>query len=290
MNIIAYYEGDEAVKEWIEAVIEEPITFKKLPTSNDSAEFAKLPAYVADILYLDKPDLILSGNVDGIHEKPIFSIEFASCTPQYQHALQRFSRMMASVAAGCPAALIIPMLKKENKLGGVRSYNRSRAVEYGAVRLMDTHRIPSFVFDWPDIDGVLVNEEGTSLPKMDSPGVVSLKQLLKRALVAFSDYDYIGSLWRLPETRALQERTRERAYGQGAPSIDHPGGGAEGKSRSKLDLMETERFLETMYDELGTKVTNPLLNAIKTELPDFIKSRQQSLIFYPSRITSHAGV
>ena len=31
-----------------------------MPTRNDTAAYADLPAYVSDILYLDKPDLIIS--------------------------------------------------------------------------------------------------------------------------------------------------------------------------------------------------------------------------------------
>ena len=115
----------------------EKLTFKKLPIKNNEKSFTTLPKYVADILYLDKPDIIISGSTDGIHEKPIFSIEFAGCTPQYQHALQRFPRMLASVENGCPSILIIPPKKRENI--GNRIYNRSQAIDYGAVRLMDIY-------------------------------------------------------------------------------------------------------------------------------------------------------
>ena len=95
MEVIAYYEGDISVTSWLSNLLNGVlITFRKLPTQNNSADYADLPSYVSDILYLDKPDLILAVSVQG-HEKPLLSVEFASCTPQYQHALQRFSRMLA---------------------------------------------------------------------------------------------------------------------------------------------------------------------------------------------------
>ncbi|OCY13312.1 MAG: hypothetical protein BEV12_24245 [Microcystis aeruginosa CACIAM 03] len=104
MELIIYYEGSTSTKDWIDALLpRHSKVFRRLPTANKGADFTMLPRYVADILYLDKPDIIISGSTDGIHEKPIFSIEFAGCTPQYQHALQRFPRMLASVENGCPS-------------------------------------------------------------------------------------------------------------------------------------------------------------------------------------------
>ena len=86
MDLIAYYEGDLSVVHWLQNLLcGRSISFRKMPARNDSADYADLPSYVSDILYLDKPDLILAALVDG-HEKPLLSIEFATCTPQYQHA------------------------------------------------------------------------------------------------------------------------------------------------------------------------------------------------------------
>jgi len=282
MELIAYFEGADEVKEWLTRLLGLSITFKKLPARNDSNDFAKLPAYVADILYLDKPDIILSVNIDNIHEKPIFSIEFAGCTPQYQHALQRFSRMMASVVIGCPSAIIMPLQKRENQQC-VRLYQRSSALEYGAVRLMDIYSIPAFVFDWPDSDGVLINERDMNLPEISSGSIQELKSLILKAIIAFRNLDYIACLWRLPETRALLEKTRTRAYTGGAPTISRPGGGTGADSQSNLELVNTEEILEQV------KSTIPRSDRLLAQLPEFIQNREKSLVFYPTRITAHAG-
>ena len=75
MELLAYYEGSDQTKDWLNQVLEtNEIIYKKLPSTNTSEDFTKLPAYVADILNLDKPDIILSGIIEGQHEKPIFSI------------------------------------------------------------------------------------------------------------------------------------------------------------------------------------------------------------------------
>lgn len=283
MELIAYYEGSDDVIDWLDALLEKEIRYKKLPTGNNSNDFTKLPAYVADILYLDKPDIILSGRVDDVHEKPLFSIEFASCTPQYQHALQRFSRMMASVVSGCPSAIVMPLKKRENSSGGKRLYQRSQALEYGAVRLMDIYRVPAFVFNWPDDDGFLQNEGDTNLPEIESQGIHSLKTLIIKAISAFESLDYIDSLWRLKESRQLLEEVRVRAYSGGPPTIDRPGGGVGAATQSKLDLVPTQDLLENIRDKI------PAARRLLDDIPNHITSRENSLVFYPTRVTAHAG-
>jgi len=283
MDLIAYYEGSDQTKKWLNKLLgRTDIVYKKIPVQNNSTDFTKLPAYVADILNLDKPDIILSGSLDGRHEKPIFSIEFASCTPQYQHSLQRFSRMMASVVNSCPSIIILPMNKRENDQG-VRQYVRSRAVEYGAVRLMDLYNTPAFIFTWEDNDGILNMEGNTSLPSLNSDSIKSLGNLIKEAINQFHNIDYINALWGLPLVNQLRDKTRERAYGNGAPSISRPGGGTSGESQSKLDLLKTTDLLNTI------EKTSRTHRAQIGKISSFLLDRESSLVFYPTRVTAHAG-
>ena len=285
MEIIAYYEGDDAIKGWISEIIQgnaSSITFKRLPTSNLSSEFTKLPAYVADILNLDKPDVILSGTIDGVHEKPLLSIELASCTPQYQHALQRFSRMMASVTNGCPSVVILPEVKRENS-EGIRTYKRSAAILYGAVRLMDIFNIPAFVFDWPNEDGILLNEGGGSQPLISSKSMQELQVFVGKAITAFNNLDYVEALWRSEGVQERVDLTRELAYKDGAPSILNPGGGTASGVQANLKIQTTTSLLE----EIASRSRND--SKVLELLPSFIRSRTESLIFRPTRLMEHAG-
>ena len=287
MNLIAYYEGSDATKDWVQNIIGpgHSISFQKLPTTNLSNDFAKLPAYVADILYLDKPDVILSAKTDEFHEKPIASIELASCTPQYQHALQRFSRMMASVVNGCPSILVMAPQKTENN-GGTRLYRRSKAVDYGAVRLMDIYQIPAFVFDWPEDDGILRCEGATGCPELSSTSMQDLKAFIADAIACFGSLNYVEALWRLPSARKHLEETRTRAYSPGPPTIARPGGGSTadgGTSAANLGLRNTADVLH----DVRTVVSKG--NRYLAELPAFIRDRKQSLVFSPTRFMSHAG-
>ena len=281
MTPVVYYEGDAAIEHWVTALLGCTPVFRRLPSSNNSNDFAKLPSYIADILYLDKPDIIISGSVDGIHERPIFSIELAACTPQYQHALQRFSRMLASVTNGCPSILIIPKTKAENQ-GGARTYSRSQAIDYGAVRLMDIFDVPALVIDWPDNNGQLLYQGGDQLPPLADPGISQMGAFLRSALGAFLNVDYIASLKRLPLTKLLIDKTRAQGYqGGSVPSIASPGGG--GAARARLDLLDTNTFIASLLS------SGRISAAVQQQLPDYFMGRDKSLVFYPTRLVEHSG-
>ena len=178
MDLIVYYEGGDEVRDWASELLDgNALTFWDLPTQNSNSSFANLPKYVADILYLDKPDIIISGTTDGVHEKPIFSIELAACTPQYQHSLQRFPRMLASATNQCPSILIMAPKKAEN-MAGTRVYQRSQAIDYAAVRLMDVFQVPAFVFDWPENAGYPQHH-----PKHIAPDCVTRNNQVENLLV-----------------------------------------------------------------------------------------------------------
>lgn len=283
MRLIVYYEGSDAIKTWVQTLVGEPCDFRKLPTSNYSKEFARLPSFVADILYLDKPDIIISGAPDGIHERPLMSIELAACTPQYQHAIQRFSRMLASVANGCPSVLIMPKTKAEN-LGGGRVYHRSAAADYGAVRLTDVYRVPAIVLDWPDTAGTLDLEGSDTLPKLASPSMLALGSYLREAITAFfGSVDYIGALARLSSYQLMIDQTRAQAYAIAPPTISNPGGGSADNSGAKLDLVDTSALLDRLKSE--GRITPQAIN----QLPAYFHGREKSLLFYPTRVVEHSG-
>lgn len=280
MEIIVYYEGDESVQSWFSSLLKTSVSYKRMPTRNDTAAYSDLPAYVSDILYLDKPDLIVSMIHDG-QEKPLLSIEFASCTPQYQHSLQRFSRMLASVTTGCPSVLILPYKKRANS--GDSVYTRSASIEYGAVRLMDIYKTPCFVLDWEaDKNSFLIMEPGTQYPALNSPGIRNLKSMLTACIEARQDINYTASLGQKKIVNELTDINRTNAYRNGVPSISKPSGGTA-NSQVKLDLLDTS----AVFDSINS--ISKFHKSLCDTAPQYIKDRQQSLVFYPTRITAHAG-
>jgi hypothetical protein len=280
MEVIVYYEGSDAVKDWVVDLLGRECTFRKIPSSNNSVAFAQLPSYIGDILYLDKPDIIISGKQDDIHERPIFAVELASCTPQFQHSIQRFSRGLASVSNGCPSVLIMPARKQSND--GSTIYLRSAAADYGAVRLTDVFKVPSLVVDWPEKDGILQLNGQDTLPLLTDPAIKELGLYLRQAVGAFSQIDYLGALGRLPLTQKLIDQTRTRAYANGAPTISKPGGGGPG-GQVKLAVVKTEDLIKKLVSEKRATPTSI------SQIPEYFRNREESLLFYPTRITAHSG-
>lgn len=282
MDIIVYFEGDESVKAWLNSIIDTKhnVIYKKMPLKNASAGYADLPAYVSDILYLDKPDLIISMIHEG-HEKPLLSIEFSGSTPQYQHALQRFSRMLASATVDCPSVLIIPFRKRANSSASI--YTRSTSVEYGAVKLVDIFQTPCFVLDWEsDAQGFLMNQPSTQYPLISSPGISSLKDLIQACIASRQDINYSHSLFQKKIVHKLIDENRANAYRNGPPSISNPSGGSRA-SRVKLDLLDTNNLLNDISN------LSPFHQQLCTQAPEFIKDRKESLVFYPKRIIKKSG-
>jgi hypothetical protein len=287
MALLVYYDSPQgvpsnALEAWVRGLLApRQCDFRVLPDSNNSPAFTQLPSYVADILYLDKPDIIISG-VSGVYERPICSIEFAGCTPQYQHAVQRFSRMMASAANDCPSVVIMPRRKVENQ-GGARAYNRSAAISYGASKLMDIFGVPAHVLDWPDEDGVLLLHDGESLPPLNSNPIRKLRDFVAAAVLAFETLDFVGTLSRSSIARELLDATREDAYRGGAPTIANPGGGVRQGGAANLELIQTDEFIARLQAD-GRADPHVI-----GQIPPHIRGREQSLLFYPTRLVRKAG-
>ncbi|OCY13313.1 MAG: hypothetical protein BEV12_24250 [Microcystis aeruginosa CACIAM 03] len=112
---------------------------------------------------------------------------------------------------------------------------------------------------------------------------MDLGNYIEDAILAFRNVDYIASLLRMPSTRKLVEHARTKAYRQGSPTIARPGGGSGAGSNVRLDLMATPDLLSKMVSDRRAS------RRMVSDIPDFIRSREQSLIMYPTRVVDHAG-
>lgn len=220
-----YYAGSDSEKNWIKKALPRGlrISWQKLPGTNSGISFFESPNYVTDILYLDKPDFIISAVRDGSHEKPIVSIEYASCTPQYEHGIQRFSRMCASTAQSTPTILIIPKKKAANS-NKKQIYKRTKAIAYGAVKIKEIFNVPAYLFDWPDNQGILQN---SFLPDLNKRKLSNFKKLLKAMLKSFNEKNYLETLLKTKISIDECRKNQEEAFFNGAPTIGNPGGGLE---------------------------------------------------------------
>lgn len=72
------------------------------------------------------------------------------------------------------------------------------------------------------------------------------------------------------------------SVGNGYPTIANPSGGT-GTSSVKLDLKNTQSLITEIENISGFH------KKLTKEIPSYISNREESLVFYPTRVTAHAG-
>ena len=283
MELVIYYEGADSIEDWLNSILPNvDISFEKLPNKNNSKSFDLLPENIKRLLYLDKPDIIISGKITNDYYKPFVTIELASCTPQYQHALQRFPRMLGSISINCPSFLIMPSEKRGNS--NAQPYKRSQAIDYGAFRLMELYSVPAFVLDWPsDENGYLIFNKQDNLPPIDCNALDLLKEFLNESLENYKNENFVSKIMGSEIVEELKKYSEPRALKNGRPNFDKPSGERSAKSKVKLDLLDTEKLISEIF-------TKQIISKKERELiPSKILNRNKSIVMYPTRILEHAG-
>ncbi len=119
--------------------------------SNRVNDFAKNPKRIQELLYLDKPDVIITyqKNENDI-EIPVLCIEFSEQTPMGQNTYQRFPRAVASAEAKVPFIIVFPerdWVKRQNIENSGWEY-ASPFIFNGLKKLSDYHELPIIYIDW----------------------------------------------------------------------------------------------------------------------------------------------
>lgn len=78
-------------------------------------QFPAVPRSLQQILYLDRPDLIVT---HGDTHEPVVAIELSAEAPSGHDAFQRFARVSACASEGVPFAYMFPARKLVRRRGG----------------------------------------------------------------------------------------------------------------------------------------------------------------------------
>jgi len=108
--------------------------------------FAENPKLVQDILYLDKPDVIVTS---GQPEEPIVGVEFSAEAPSGHDCFQRIPRAAASVEHGVPFAYLFPKRKWVERGTGGRWDLYNPLVFQVLLHISRFHGVPALGFLWP---------------------------------------------------------------------------------------------------------------------------------------------
>ena len=251
---------------------------------NNTKSFARNPRRIQELLYLDKPDVIITHQrFPSDVEQPVVAVEFSEQTPMGQNAYQRFPRAVASAESSVPFVIVFPSKdwvprEPPSKSGWDHA---SPFIFNGLRKLIDFHELPALAVDWPFARGrnsirgfKCYDDKYANLPDSGSNEAKELFSIvdvvLENTIVRGSPQDLFRNRTVMAKINDLDERRMSR----GAKFLDSP------PSASGF-------YLPT--HQLGSYVQNHCSeNFDQSRLPDHILSRQNSFIFYASTRTLRA--
>ncbi|MEA3401285.1 MAG: hypothetical protein U9R79_08620 [Armatimonadota bacterium] len=159
---------------------------------DQTGEFAQNPKLIQDILYLDKPDVIVTA---GRPEEPIVGVEFSAEAPSGHDCFQRIPRVAASVEHGVPFAYLFPERKWVERQSGGRWDQYNPLVFRVLLHISRFHGVPALGFLWPGDEQrgnpaqgrLLCAPGGTCLPASDEPRVAQVWQFVDLAVQHYVD-------------------------------------------------------------------------------------------------------
>ena len=126
-------------------------TLKRIYPNNQRA-FALNPRRIQELLYLDKPDVIITHQESASDiERPVLAVEFSEQTPMGQNAYQRFPRAVAAAESSVPFAIVFPSKDWVPRKGvGTSGWDYASPFIFDGLRkLTDYHGVPCLAVDWP---------------------------------------------------------------------------------------------------------------------------------------------
>ncbi|MFQ6132130.1 MAG: hypothetical protein ACE5R4_08845 [Armatimonadota bacterium] len=255
-----WHDRDQDQAEWIRRVAGLPVSqtrLAELARPQAAGAFARLPATLQQLLYLDKHDIILTLNRSGA-ERPVVALELMTHTPQSQHTKQRFCRIVAAAEQRVPCAFVFP----ERKRSGNQMYTCTLDIFYALQRLTDIHHIPSFGYFWPDTDGELrFHRQHPSAPA-EAGEIRELIPFLRLCTHYARQERPFTLLLSDPQLRPHLDRNRRHAYAEPI-TVDR---------YHRLRVVATQ----ALVSELARSHAIP-----SGDLPDYFLSRSQSLVQEP---------
>ena len=119
---------------------------------NTTIDFARNPRRIQEILYLDKPDVIITHQRSTSDiEQPVLAIEFSEQTPMGQNPYQRFPRAVAAAESAVPFIIMFPSKDwVDRERQGTSGWDYASPFIFNGLRkLTEFHGLPSLAVDWP---------------------------------------------------------------------------------------------------------------------------------------------
>jgi len=263
-----YGESDEDAKflKEISILQDLPCTFHKIYGSN-TKDFVRNPDLIKDLLYLDKPDVIVTM---GEPERPIFGVEFCGEAGTGHNYFQRVARIVAAAERGTPFAYVFPERKwvRREKDEGWDYYNP--LMFQTLIQIGRFHRTPVLGFFWEadlsrgkSTEGYLTfDEQYPKLPDRTHSEIKALSQFLNLTVEYAQRNQPFSSLVFEPFYGHREAWMWEKFHARAGNRTWSP--------------LTSCKVIPT--DELETEICN-LMGKERLELPPYIKARQESVVY-----------
>ena len=199
---------------------------------NNTKSFARNPRRIQELLYLDKPDVIITHQRSASDiEQPVLAVEFSEQTPMGQNAYQRFPRAVASAESSVPFVIVFPSrdwVPRERR--GTSGWDHASPFIFNGLRkLTDFHELPALAVDWPfdeEADPIrgykCYDDEYANLPDSGSTEARELFSIVDIVLENTIDRGSPQDLFRNRTVMARIDDLDERRMGRGAKFLKSP--------------------------------------------------------------------
>ena len=252
---------------------------------NNTKSFARNPRRIQELLYLDKPDVIITHQRSASDiEQPVLAVEFSEQTPMGQNAYQRFPRAVASAESSVPFVIVFPSRDwVPRERGGTSGWEHASPFIFNGLRkLTDFHKLPALAVDWPfdeEADPIrgykCYDDEYANLPDSGSTEASELFSIVDIVLGNTIDRGSPQDLFRSRTVMARIDDLDERRMGRGAKFLKSP----PPASGSYLPTQELGAYVRQQCSDRSFD---------ESRLPDHILSRQRSFVFYAATQTFRA--
>ncbi len=112
---------------------------------SSSADFALNPQLIKQMLYLDRPDVVVTA---GEPARPVVGVEVTAEAMSGHDAFQRFARIVAAAEFGTPFAYIFPRRKWVRREASERWDECNPLIFEALLRVTRIHNVPCLAFIW----------------------------------------------------------------------------------------------------------------------------------------------
>ena len=164
MELIVRHDKNQITADWLKKGLGDNyfFEFKMIPEAG-SPEFLNLSEKIKNVIKLDKPDLIISRQVND-RETPIVIVEITKSKPVSQHIEQRMVRIITAAEQGVAAIFVAPKFVRGSKRLKDGAYQdvkwKFNSKHYQLMyKIGDINKIPTLFYHYPDKDGVMLDDE-----------------------------------------------------------------------------------------------------------------------------------